>query len=646
MKTKRKTKILSLILAITVVATMIMAVPFTASAADGVDAYAEWYASTAGIGSSLTVAVDETGGTLTESPTFTTDKAGSAASAYPFTPDSSFSWSGFTKKVTGDGSNRLNAIKMEKDTNITINTKFSQNKEKGYASYDLKVVFSNTAKTTDGGITVTGTGGTSTNNFENDNSEKTGTTSWTVKEYNKKEIDCDTITITRQSGENHIIYIGLKYNYPTTEPELNIPENTYNIPTGEEITIVPETKNLTGDVTWESNDESVTVDGGVVKGVKPGQATVTAKSEKDGVQDTCTVIVSNSKTINVSFGRGITNVKIQKQPDGSLEELKTGSNVLEFGTYKITYDMAAPMTYVPDNIPEEFTVGTNLPITSTLALNTKNHEIPSVSFGPEVYNAMYGKTIIWGVEGETWYPASMHVIDSLGQNNIVPIAGAVQGNTEDSDVYMTIKGGKIHAARDGNFQINAPAVLSVPVVEKSVVTVTNYADGTNEHNATYTLGSNESTSAGGSTTYTATAEDAQKGYVEINVTVNGYLQSVTVNTPESPITWGEGETDSGYYDEGGKKGVIRFLQGYTGTATGYGFYIVDKDGKIIESNKIEGNKDLSDAEGIYADLIDIQENNQDSYYMKAYVVVDGKEIWGPHFGGTVNWTRPVEKPTE
>ena len=32
--------------------------------------------------------------------------------------------------------------------------------------------------------------------------------------------------------------------------------------------------------------------------------------------------------------------------------------------------------------------------------------------------------------------------------------------------------------------------------------------------------------------------------------------------------------------------------------------------------------------------------------MKAYVVVNGAEIWGPAFGGKVNWDRPVEKPTE
>ncbi len=426
---------------------------------------------------------------------------------------------------------------------------------------------------------------------------------------------------------------------------MNIPEETYNVPTGEELKITPETENLTGDITWKSDNPSITVKEGDVKGVgvvkgdQPGQATITAESVTDNIKDTCTVIVSNSKIVNVSFGLGIGSAKIQKQPDGQPQELIKGEQRLDYGNYKITYELSAPMTYVADNISEDFTVGTNSP--TRLELNTKNHEISEVSFGPEVYNAMYGKTIIWGCDSDTWYPKSMHEINSLQQNNIVPIAGAVQGKTEDSDVYMTVQGGKLHAARSGSFQINENTVLSIPVVENSTITVKNDAS----KKATYTLG--KETDIKSDKTYEATAEDVQKGYVQLKVTAkDGYLQYITVETPASPITWGEGETDSGYYDEDGKKGVIRFLQGYSGEAEGYGFYLLDKESKIIVGSKIEGKEDINNADGIYADLINIEENNSDLYYMKAFVVVDGKEIWGPAFGGKVDdWEREVEKPT-
>ena len=625
MKTKRKTKILSLILAITVVTTMIMAVPFTASAAEN-DGYAEWIIYGEKASTSKYYTTYNKSENVTD-PTYTAKYDDASVTTLQ-----DFKYTSCKGDRVTIPAGSMHAAKLNTGFTMTINTKLSSDNST-FDSYDLVIVYASRYANKPTTITVN----------ENSDKQENMILDDTICAHKFKDMKADQVTIKPSDGEGRLYYVGIKYKVPSDTPSIEIPEQSYNVPVGESVAIEYDTDNLTEELTWESSDSCAKVENGVVEGVSTGEAKITARA--NDIEKSCQVYVSESKTVYITIGLGISNAKIQKESGGEPEALTSGAKIMDYGKYKITYDLSAPKTYLPDIESDEFQVGTGTK--PVLALNSKNNEIESVSFGPEVYNAMYGKTIVWGVEDQKWYPASMHEINSLQQKNIVLIAGAVKGNTEDSDVYMTVQGGKLSGARDaasqGTFQINKDTILSIPVVSGSKISVKNDAG---DNKATYTLGT-KSNQTGDVTNYDPSSAEVEQGYVELKVTVNGFLAYIELTTPASPITWDKGVTDSGYYnDENGKKGVIRFLQGYSGTAESYGFYLLDKESKIIVGSKIEGTEDINNADGIYADLINIEANNSDLYYMKAFVVVDGKEIWGPAFGGKVDdWEKEVEKPT-
>ena len=100
-----------------------------------------------------------------------------------------------------------------------------------------------------------------------------------------------------------------------------------------------------------------------------------------------------------------------------------------------------------------------------------------------------------------------------------------------------------------------------------------------------------------------------------------------------------GETDSGKYTsaDAQTKGVIRFLQGYTGVdVSGYGFYFVDGDGEIVKYEgadyKLESTAPMTG--GFYGDLDAIPENYTNTYYAKPFVNIemcirDSNNVYAP-----------------
>ncbi len=111
---------------------------------------------------------------------------------------------------------------------------------------------------------------------------------------------------------------------------------------------------------------------------------------------------------------------------------------------------------------------------------------------------------------------------------------------------------------------------------------------------------------------------------------NGFLGKITLTVTsgaETPAGFGEAAYDSGVYGTEPQLGVIRFFQEYTGEddITGFGFYIVDKDGTIIENayNTItdpNASFDINNNAGFYGDLKEIPDSAwRDMYYAMAYV---------------------------
>ncbi len=200
MKTKRKTKILSLILAITVVTTMIMAVPFTASAAEG-DVYTEWVANANNFTSTALSMSTPAPNTLTAKPTLTADKEGSNPGYKDVTGLSSIDGINGPISISGN----IRGVKMEGKTKITLNTNFSENtKNSEFASYSLKIIVSS-ADQTEGYVKIAGTGSSSDKDFDEQTEAFTAAQQLTT--FEKKDLDCETITITQGSKQVAPIYI-------------------------------------------------------------------------------------------------------------------------------------------------------------------------------------------------------------------------------------------------------------------------------------------------------------------------------------------------------------------------------------------------------------------------------------------------------
>ena len=103
-------------------------------------------------------------------------------------------------------------------------------------------------------------------------------------------------------------------------------------------------------------------------------------------------------------------------------------------------------------------------------------------------------------------------------------------SAEDASVLLSVDApgeGKF-LGRNGDVQVNATAVISVPVRSAGdVITITNFSSDGNQYNMTYSIGSetgiNLQTKA-----YTVSKSEATTGYVSITVTANGYAKKITV----------------------------------------------------------------------------------------------------------------------
>ncbi len=121
--------------------------------------------------------------------------------------------------------------------------------------------------------------------------------------------------------------------------------------------------------------------------------------------------------------------------------------------------------------------------------------------------------------------------------------------------------------------------------------------------------------------------------------------------PTTKVSFGTHEIDSGYYNVSEvKKGVIRFLQEITGDASEvkrFGFYIVNSSGETLLA-AVSTPNDQDEIDGIYADLKNIEENEGNKtnmFYMKAFVDYgNGFLDYGNAFGDKVNWEREVNEP--
>ncbi len=139
--------------------------------------------------------------------------------------------------------------------------------------------------------------------------------------------------------------------------------------------------------------------------------------------------------------------------------------------------------------------------------------------------------------------------------------------------------------------------------------------------------------------------------VYISATGGCAISQIQVIVPDSGTTFGDGTTDTGKYTDGGAtKGVIRFLQEYLGDGSvdSFGMYFIDAKGDVSKA-KIEGSGKLTN--GIIADLYDIADQTPDTYSAMAYVVVDGETIWSKPINGSIaDWNSVKEikydKPQE
>ena len=115
------------------------------------------------------------------------------------------------------------------------------------------------------------------------------------------------------------------------------------------------------------------------------------------------------------------------------------------------------------------------------------------------------------------------------------------------------------------------------------------------------------------------------------------------------ITWGSTGTDSGYYMEGDSKlGVIRFFQSVNANdVIDYGFYVVKSDGTIVDSARTNSEEKATELTGIYGDLYGLPNESasdaeaQSTYSMKAFVTLKGSDnpVFAPESikDQKVNW---------
>jgi len=114
--------------------------------------------------------------------------------------------------------------------------------------------------------------------------------------------------------------------------------------------------------------------------------------------------------------------------------------------------------------------------------------------------------------------------------NIEGTTGTVASNVDDIELAVDATSGKLAYNTSGYAQFNSGTIIKVPVyAEGDTVTVVSYPGQYN-----YTVGGTAADA--NTTTYSATAEDAANGYVEIVATSTAYIYGITLVTTGTPST--------------------------------------------------------------------------------------------------------------
>ncbi len=672
----RKRRILSLLLAVAVTATMLIAVPLTASAAEAdntwdaaTDSTTRWAASgsTTTNGSLTVVVLPAKNKDTSKEAKWNFTAAASGKPAYGAAADN-MRQSDVNSNASKDNIPAYNALKISvaKAGTVTCNI---------YLGTDRGIMV---IKEKDGtGEYVKGTcpeGKTMTFDGSKDTAPGPGSFS--------------DLTFDAEPGCNYYVgSTGSKMQYASVKfeeakPGITLGQTELKIAPGGTAQLTATKTQIEDTIDWtvesDTSGGKITVDGSdITATVKVDEQTevgktATIKATAGEYSAECSVTVSDEKTISIKLHDPITNLKLKQgdevKYDISVDKYDSGvysvDKQIKVGTYNVEYTNAAPMSYDGDGIPATVDVKLGADASDVIELKVKNKTVSDSNFSEDIYEAIKGKSVTWGAKDQTWYPSSMGYLYSIQSNNIVRIAGSINGDTEDSIVYMTVQGGKINTeGRNSNFQYNDNTKLTIPVVPGSTVKIVNYTKNdtqnkkNNVNNAVYTI----TDSTGFNQTYgsvtnpdvkdseerdtvyeqTHIYKGAENGYVTITATDvgGGYLSSITVDATANPKDYfGKGLTDSGWYQgKSGKEGVIRFLQKYVGNSEvdSYGIYFIDPKSNI-EKAKISGSgEDLTES-GIYADLYGISEGKNDTYSAKAFVEIGGKYIWSDSISGSVS----------
>ena len=598
----RKRRILSLLLAVAVTATMLIAVPLTASAAEETG-YAEW---TIYGNSNITAEQPYNEKKSSSDNDITPDIQVSG----PFGSKSSFKSTDKDVTLTkySDGSivdfksMTINkSLKLQQGTYVKIDTKLSDSTK--FNKYDLTIAYG--ASTSGKGIKVTGTGSGTTDIKD---SSAVNANEVVVKEYTG--LRDDTITIERDGSESWLLYVGIKYGYDATytedvtsvdivqENETVYVDSTIDL----KVTVLPDNAKNRG-ITWSAEpSDKVKIDAdGTLHGLDACDAVTVKATSKSNPEksDTCTVVVKKKPEVP---GQELTDVN----------DLAPAENT--------TYDLlnAAISVGVEDNMSIYFKKHSYF-----------NNHVAVLGTDDMVYNGSKKSMSLSGSENK----GSIKV--SQGKNVIA-----------------------LKLPNKATIKLNVHAWGSSPVtgyIASSLDKCTKNVPESEFNLATTPLLSTTGTAAG-LLEYTNETGDNQIVYIsgtgdlgiyDINVTLDG--QSV----------FGKGAADTGMYKTEGaaELGVIRFLQQYTSdtAVTKYGFKIINSEtGDIVNQGvdvSASKNPEAVVKNGFYADVYGIKKGEESDvkYYAKAYVMTDDKTIfWSDgKIDGKIDWdnVKEVEKDT-
>ncbi|MBQ2663042.1 MAG: hypothetical protein IJG16_02730, partial [Clostridia bacterium] len=250
------------------------------------------------------------------------------------------------------------------------------------------------------------------------------------------------------------------YASVTDENVALLPGQTYTITYGtmEDSTFTPsedkhvtnETKSFTvGDSTTAA---TVTIEGGAA--AKTGKVTLTMDSHVKKV--TLVDKTDNTKKI----------------------ELVSGVNTIEedaFGEYDVVSTAIAPATYTLTTNPSTVTIAENSDIAIEVKGAIRTSDLPTTD-----YDVVKANTIEWTVVNATTSRPSSHIDVALQNKGDVAVAGAIQGQTDDAEVYMIVNTttGKFNTrdSNNGYTQLNEGTVLKVPVAKDTKITLDGYGE--------------------------------------------------------------------------------------------------------------------------------------------------------------------------